>query len=277
MIKLINLDLDGTLLLADHVTVPPENIKALSEAAERGIALCIATGRTYSVARDVLAQLPCVRYCIISNGAAIIDVANNQIIYRDLIPEAQSSGIARILQTYTPHEIVCTAFYEGGAYLPSSTLPEFRRAVNIEEFAESILRGITIIDSMADFCKDKSVEKFTLDYIQKDIRQGFIDKVNALGEFTTSSSFAENLEINAFGTTKGKALRYLSELLHIQSDEAAAFGDSDNDIDMLQWAGFSYAMENAAPSVKKAARYLAPKNTESGVGKVISEYLRSMS
>ncbi|MDR2864574.1 MAG: Cof-type HAD-IIB family hydrolase [Spirochaetaceae bacterium] len=275
MIKLISLDLDGTLLLADHVTVSSENITALSQAAEHGIMVCIATGRTYSVIQDVLAQLPCVRYCIVSNGAAIVDVITNEIIYRSLIPEVQSGGIAHILQSYTPSEIVCTIFYEGRAYLSSSMLPEFHRALGIGKFADAILRGITPIDDIADFCKGKSVEKFTLDYIQKDIRQEFINKVNTLGEFTRSSSFAENLEINALGTTKGKALRYLSGLLHIQADETAAFGDSDNDIEMLQWAGFSYAMENALPSVKEAARYTAPTNTESGVGKVIGAYLRS--
>jgi hydroxymethylpyrimidine pyrophosphatase-like HAD family hydrolase len=52
-----------------------------------------------------------------------------------------------------------------------------------------------------------------------------------------------------------------------------AFGDSSNDIEMLRWAGLSYAMENAAPSVKAAAIYQAPRNTEAGLSYAIEHLL----
>ena len=73
-IKLICLDMDGTLLGADHATVPARNIRALRAASERGAAVAVASGRPWGFLHEVAEQLGVLRYAVLSNGAAVLDV-----------------------------------------------------------------------------------------------------------------------------------------------------------------------------------------------------------
>ena len=82
-----------------------------------------------------------------------------------------------------------------------------------------------------------------------------------------------NLEINAAGVNKGKAMIELGKLLGIPREEIMAFGDGNNDLKMLKEVGTGVAMENAIPSVKEAAEYVTLSNDEEGVAKFIEKYV----
>ena len=69
-IRLICLDMDGTLLDADHATVPTRNIRALRAASERGAAVALASGRGWGLVRDAAVQRGTVRYAVVAGGAA---------------------------------------------------------------------------------------------------------------------------------------------------------------------------------------------------------------
>ena len=81
MIKLIALDLDGTLMYTDHITVTEENRAALKKAHEKGASLAVATGRTLAIIGDVCEQIPEIDYVIYSNGAAVYDRRQSKNIY----------------------------------------------------------------------------------------------------------------------------------------------------------------------------------------------------
>ena len=76
-------------------------------------------------------------------------------------------------------------------------------------------------------------------------------------------------EISEHGVSKGEALLRICRYLGADPDGCIAFGDYANDIPMLRYAGLSFAMENAAPSVQAAADYVAPSNAEDGVAQVL--------
>lgn len=60
----------------------------------------------------------------------------------------------------------------------------------------------------------------------------------------------------------------------IEADQIMAFGDSENDLEMLELAGYSFAMENGEEKVKRMAKYIAPSNNEAGVLQVLEQYLK---
>jgi Cof subfamily protein (haloacid dehalogenase superfamily) len=263
-IKLIVTDLDGTLLDDDHVTVPAQNAASLRRAREEGARVVIATGRTYSSVKDVLTQIDC-DYVIISNGAAIVDAAA-RTIYREEIPHALG---CRLIQALRRYRQISAVFCEGRVYMDETLVPDFRRAIGIGAFAEKLLASITLARSVEEALQGRDIEKVNIEHIDADDREAALAALRELGPFTLSNSFGGNIEINAAGVTKGRALQWLCGQLGIARETVMAFGDSSNDIEMLRWAGLSYAMENAAPSVKAAAKYRAPRNTEAGLSRVI--------
>jgi hydroxymethylpyrimidine pyrophosphatase-like HAD family hydrolase len=94
----------------------------------------------------------------------------------------------------------------------------------------------------------------------------------AVGErlVITWSSGTSLLEMSAPGVTKATTLALLCERLGIERSEVVAFGDMPNDLPMLSWAGTSYAMANAHPTVLDAADHVAPSNDEDGVARVLA-------
>ncbi len=80
-----------------------------------------------------------------------------------------------------------------------------------------------------------------------------------------ASSGLTFLELGPPKVNKATALTKLTMRLNIRAEDTWAFGDEQNDIEMLKWAGCSYAMENAESSVKDAADFIAPSNDEDGV------------
>jgi len=79
------------------------------------------------------------------------------------------------------------------------------------------------------------------------------------------------MEISARGVTKGGGLAALCARLGGAQEEVVAFGDMPSDLAMLTWAGTSYAVANAHPSVLEAADHVAPSNDDDGVASVLAE------
>jgi hydroxymethylpyrimidine pyrophosphatase-like HAD family hydrolase len=92
-----------------------------------------------------------------------------------------------------------------------------------------------------------------------------------VGESATPTWTVDGLmEISAVGVTKGAGLARLAALVGIEAPDVLAFGDMPNDLPMLAWAGTSYAVANAHPSVLAAADHVAPSNDDDGVAAVLA-------
>jgi hydroxymethylpyrimidine pyrophosphatase-like HAD family hydrolase len=96
--------------------------------------------------------------------------------------------------------------------------------------------------------------------------------IAAVGEAATPTWTGDHLvEISAAGITKAATLARLSDELGVAAEDVIAFGDMPNDIAMLEWAGTSYAVGDADPSVIEAADHVAPSNDDDGVARVLSD------
>lgn len=106
------------------------------------------------------------------------------------------------------------------------------------------------------------------------------EKLHALGRLLETlpgleitSSWADNYELMPRGVSKGRAVQELAEQMGIGPDQVMTLGDFDNDLSMIEYAGFGTAMGNASPRVKAAAKYVTLTNDEDGVAAAIRKFV----
>ena len=95
------------------------------------------------------------------------------------------------------------------------------------------------------------------------------------GRLYISKSLPHFLEFAHPDVTKGSGLEFLAGLLGFTREETVAFGDGENDVELLEWAGYAVAVANAHPKVLAVADYVCPSAEEEGVAQVIEAYLDS--
>ena len=269
-IRLICLDMDGTLLDDDHATVPPRNVAALRAAAERGAAVTIASGRAWSLLRAVDAQIGVTRYAVLSNGAAVLDVTTGEWLYRrPMDPNARRTILTLLLDWGLPFEVYC----EGENYIQADRTEQVVGSALSPEFAQ-VLRSVSHFpEDLNAALEGKAVEKIHIFHVPPERRQELLDAVEACGALAVTTSFGENMELTAPGVNKGSAVQALCARLGLVPNQVMAFGDAGNDLELLGWAGWSFAMGNASDEAKATARYLTGTNREGGVGMAVEQYL----
>lgn len=269
-IKLIALDMDGTLLSSDHVTVSARNLAALKAAADRGVQLAIASGRSWTLVRETVERLGCMHYAITANGANIRDIKASQTLGQIGMDREQCKAVVRVLHAHSlPYEL----YIDGETYVERGGVETVEVIGFPENFMEMFRRVARQTDDMCAEVERGIPEKFDVFYVPPDIRAQVEREIEATGPLANAGALENNMELNSAHANKGVALAKLCAELGIAPEEVMAFGDADNDPEMLSWAGWSFAMANGTEAAKAAAKYLAPPNTESGVGQMVEKYV----
>ena len=258
-IKLFVTDMDGTLLNREH-RISEENKQAIREAAEAGVIVTIATGRTYGSTLNV----PIITY----NGAVIRTVAGEDLFtaYLDekIVTEVLQYCFARnwYVQVYA-HDGNEDRIYIDQACEQSRNYESSIGAVCTPAGRDGMLE------------KTKNVPKIlvvtagteeTLAVIA-DLGEAFRGRVFPV---KSSAIFAE---VNSKGVNKGSSVLRLAERFGIQPDEIMVIGDSANDLAMMRVAGHSVAMGNADADVKAVCEYVTGDCDDSGVAQAIRKYV----
>ena len=269
-IKLIATDMDGTLLDADHVTVPERNIKALRAASERGVAIAIASGRTWSLIADAVEQLGLMDYAVISNGAAVRDIRHHHRIYEHSIPNAQALALIDVLhRRRIPFEFYCGG--QGMVEIPHKNA--VRDASITPAFAELFLKTTQFISNSERSLTGRPVEKFNLFNVAPEEMEVVKTALEAVCPLSFTSSLMGNAEFMAGDVSKGSGLAALAGYMGIGPEHVMALGDATNDLEMLEWADWSFAMENGCDEAKAAAKFRTAANRDSGVGQAVERYV----
>lgn len=272
-IKLIALDLDGTLLTSDK-KLSDRNRRALEECIRRGIYIVPCTGRTFEGIPSPVREIEGIRYAILTNGAQIQDVKDGKVIEkRGLDWEKAVQVIDRIKD--------CTLMYD--SYVDGRGKADRRFLDNLEyyEIRPEICRLIREtrdpIPSLREFliAERPSLDKMNIYFkgCDRETKQKVRRELAGIQGILVTSSMPNNLEINGEGASKGNAIRILAGRLGIPVSQTMAFGDGENDKSMMEMAGIGVAMENGSPAVKACAGLTAPPNDEDGVAKVIERLI----
>lgn len=269
-IKMVVTDMDGTLLDEKGEFDRGRLKNILDELDKREIRFVVATGNEIHRMRLLFGDLLERVTLIAANGARIFD--KNEVLLgtcwsQDLVAQVLSYFEGRERDVH----LVVTA--ENGAFVKTGTVFPMIEKVMTAEMAQEFYRKINFVETLRpdDFPQVLKMSMVVNEQVAvqatRQLNQDFADTLNAV----TSGYGA--IDILQKGIHKAWGLEQLMQKWEIQEQEIMAFGDSENDIEILQLAGISYAMENADPRVKTVADHLAPANTESGVLTVLENYL----
>ncbi len=268
-IRMIVTDLDGTLLLDDHRSISPRTAQMLRLAAGKGCRIAIASGRTLAGIQSILDELGCVRYALISNGAAVIDLKSGQNLFCQGMPWQIWHQVYDVLESFGE---VFEIYFQGKSYMNVSLTERYKKRTMTREFLEEMLGRIQLVPDVKKAIGKAAVEKCCLARTDPKTADKIRSGLSEIPGLCITSSVPGNLEINETGTNKGNALCKLCEQIQIRPEEVMAFGDEENDLEMLRYAGWSFAMGNACDSAKAAARYRTKRNTEDGIAEAMEEY-----
>ncbi|KAA1426520.1 HAD family hydrolase [Nocardioides antri] len=257
---LIATDLDGTLVPADSSEPSPFTASVLERADRADIPLVFVTARPLRWMDGFWPLVGEHGLAIVSNGAVVYDVhAGSAISVRGIEPAAGLSVISAIAAS-VPGAAFAVECIDGIRLDP--------RFVERHHVPEGSPRGE--LDEIWDLPALKVLVRHP-SMGPDDFRDAV---VAAVGE-TATATWSESglVEISAAGVDKATALVELCARLGVAADDVVAFGDMPNDIPMLAWAGTSYAMADAHPSVLEAADHVAPPCGDDGVARVIEALL----
>lgn len=269
-IKLIATDLDGTLMSPDHITVSKFTVSTLEEAHSCGVKIAIATGRPLVLTDSVIEQVPFTDYVIYANGAGIYDRNSCKTIYSDVIPNKTA---VEVINCFLNKKVFFEIYINGKSHYQADRIEYFENNSELpQEFIEQIETTMDAHNDLIEYLGNKSIEKITL-YSVEDYQYNEYTAIMNKYNLTTAVSFDGCLEGTSPTANKGAAVENLSKLLSLTADEVMCFGDAGNDIQMLEYAGFSFAMGNASDECKAAAKFTALSNAEDGLANAVKKYV----
>jgi 5-amino-6-(5-phospho-D-ribitylamino)uracil phosphatase len=239
-IKLIALDMDGTLLTNKH-EISNANRQAIKEARDKGVIVVLSTGRSIRKVRRHMDSLELTSYLVTVNGSEIWD-DKSELVERSIVKADLMQWMWNLSQQHK------TGFW--AISTENNYYGEMPGDLNEHEWLKF---GFTIED-------DSIREKIFLELQEK-------------GEFELTNSTPKNIEVNPVGINKAKGLLIVCERLGIEVKNVMAIGDSLNDLAMIEAAGLGIAMGNAQDIIKKAADWVTTSNNDDGVAVAIRKWV----
>lgn len=273
MIRLIALDVDGTLL-DSRWQVPEANRRAVLAATAQGIEVVLVTGRRFEFARPVIDQLPGPLSFIVSNGA-LVKTRDGETIIRHLLP----AGIARqVLEATTRfRESAAVIFDRAG---PRQVIYERLESSDPHRAAyfEHNRAFIDAVDPLeASLTEDPVQLMFTGTVaVMRDLLS-LLRGLPCAGQFEASVTEYEArdfslVDVTRQGCSKGTTLAEWAACRGVPREEVMAVGDNLNDRGMLEFAGLAVVMGNAVAELRSAGWPITLTNDECGVAEAIHRY-----
>lgn len=260
--RIIVLDLDGTLTNSrKQITARTE--QTLIAFQERGGTVILASGRPVYGIWPLAQQLRLRQYggyIMAFNGGEIVACGSGEILYKKAFPR----NSVREMELAAQQHGTAVLTYQNDLLLTND-------GSNCYVRQEAAITGMKIkqTDDLAA-AVELPVTKFLLleheDHLVK-VEQEMLQQYGRQYAIYRSEPFF--LEIMPAGIDKAASLQWLLHHMEAEREETAVFGDGFNDLTMIEYGGLGVAMDNAQPSVKQRADYIAPTNDDDGVAWVV--------
>lgn len=270
--KLITIDLDGTLLKGD-CTISARSRQAILSCMDAGYLVVPCTGRSYENSRFVLRDFPPFPFYINGNGTTVTDGQSGRLLYANTLPLEIGRAIYSLCCEY---QTFVELYHGSTAYDSAIGRENMRRSQCDPAYQVQLMHTNTHLESLDDFVlkEEHLVNKFHIVCVDPDERMLLKERISQLPGICPISTTPFNIEVCSTGWSKREGLAWLCDHLNISRDQVLAFGDSENDLEMLTWAGTGVAMGNAAFCVKEIADMTAASNEEDGVAQILEKLVQ---
>jgi Cof subfamily protein (haloacid dehalogenase superfamily) len=272
MIRLLALDIDGTILDSDG-HVPDANRVAIARAIEAGVEVALATGRRYDFARPIFEQLPGPLTLILSNGA-IVKTREGQTLMRHLLPRGVAREVlVRVLHHRDSAAVVFDRPREGQVVFEVIDWAHPRH----HRFFASNRPFLSEVTPLEDCLTEDPIQVMfsggctEMREVFRDVRGFGLQAEVALTEYEHRDFSL--VDIVREGCSKGSTLAEWAAERGFSARDVMAVGDNLNDVQMLEFAGTPVLMGNAVPELRNRGWAMTATNDECGVARAIETFV----
>lgn len=273
--RFIGTDIDGTAFSSESQRMLPHTFDVLSKCVDMGSVLVPVTGRVLSMVP--VEKFPKVRYVISSNGAYIYDVLEQRAVRARYIERDDIIKFWTHIKPYVREYRLGMEIFENGVLVIERELYE-----NLSDYADvlpnfhyaQIEKGAAkIVESYDAYLEEEGNEIIKVNFPGKTVKKfPAIKDIILEADILKMTSDGLNMECGPKGCNKGEAIWWLCDYLNIPRESTMAFGDGNNDLEMLLAVHYGVAMGNALDSVKEAAPYTTIGNEEDGIAHFIETH-----
>lgn len=266
-LKMIVSDLDGTLL-KNHLEITDFTVEVIKKARAKGILFVVATGRPMQTIKKYVNAYDFIDYYIVSNGMAVYNPKNTSFIISNTFSKEDLLKILEVTEKEVANYDIHAhegLYYHGPL---RKTYFDHIKTLHHHEDAPSAFPLEELEDLHA-----LSVTKIM--WIEEDIPryEALMKIAQNLGDYQIVRSQTSYIDFNLKGISKGKTLKDLADSLNIKKEEIIAFGDQNNDLTMIKYAGIGVAMENATAELKEVADAMTKSSEDDGVAYYLKQIL----
>lgn len=285
MIKLLALDLDGTLL-DSHGKVTPKNLEAIRAAENAGVLVTIATGRRFRDAQPVGLGLELNAPLITHNGALLKYAESLETVAAELLDVETAREIVAVGKRYGGDALVSsdpdgkgTLLYDtiSAENVPLQRYIAWAKRLHGDEEAENAVMHVSDLDSVLPYQRVIHIS-YSGTCEAMDRMLGFL-RAELAGSVTILPTIYPRLDFTLIdilppGSSKGTGVEKLAKLNGLLTGEVMVIGDNYNDLDMLEVAGTPVVMGNADPGLlERPEFYKTLSNDESGVAEAVGRFI----
>ncbi len=271
-IKYIITDLDGTIAIKNFI-ITPKTIKIINNFQKKSNnKLIIATGRSDFMLKKYIEKLNIKMPIISCNGALIRDPNNNEILQKFTIENEIALKIIKKLLKNDLNVVIYTSntIYSEDNNPRIESIKKYNKNQKIERYKINYKIVENIIDCINN---EISILKILITLNkneEKIIIKKIIDKYSN-NELTFSTSQSNIIDITNKNANKGKGLKYICKKYNIKNNEIIAYGDNENDYEMLKEAGYAVVVKNSIPNLKTIANEIIDYAEKDSVAKHIEK------
>lgn len=251
--KIVFFDVDGTITNHEDGSIPRSTIEAIKALKNKGVKVVAATGRPLSMCKE-LQELGIETY-ITANGGYVKHL--QKIIHKVPMDKSTIREVMEFAKLENNGLSFYTEEFSMNGITDKEILSALKETLSLNEYPEinDLIHNEDVF-LLCLFANDEAVEKYKLKFPHLTFKRWHPYVLNVLQE-DISKSLAIIKTLDFFG---------------IDKSEAIAFGDGENDIDMLELVGLGIAMGNGNQRLKKVADFVTKPSSEDGIDYALKKY-----